>query len=280
MAPECSSGHDLMADVSDVENALVDEIVALLYPAGSTADSVIGVPCRVYRGWPSPAALNTDLSAGFVNVTVFPAPVADELPDPYFDTEYAVTMPSTLAAAVQGQTITFTGTAVNGQVVGILADGVPYIHQVQDRETPEGIAATLAVLIRPHRDVALFRAMLTFPGVRSLNVRVVANTSVLRAVRRQRKTLRVSCWCPGPLIRDVVGKSIDGGLSGRVFLNLVDTTKARLHYLSTEIYDQSQSALLYRRDIVYRCEYTTVQRQVAPVMLFGDLFDGNQEIFV
>ena len=61
-----------MADQSDVEAVLVALASAALYPQGIDADSVCGQPCRVYRGWPNPLALDADLAAGRVNVTVFP----------------------------------------------------------------------------------------------------------------------------------------------------------------------------------------------------------------
>ena len=59
-----------MADISDVEQAMASAATSILYPAGSSQSSIIGVLCRVYRGWPNPATLNTDLAAGMVNVTI------------------------------------------------------------------------------------------------------------------------------------------------------------------------------------------------------------------
>ena len=59
-----------MADISDVEQAVTDAVTAILYPTDSAHPSVIGALCRVYRGWPNSATLNTDLNAGAVNVTI------------------------------------------------------------------------------------------------------------------------------------------------------------------------------------------------------------------
>ena len=269
-----------MADLSDVENALVDAITTVLYPNGNGGPSIAGMLCRVYRGWPSPAALNADLSGGVVNVTVAPAPVAGELPVPYFDVEYTVSPASTLFAALSGQSVTMSGTPARGQMVGILADNIPYVYEVGEKDTPESIAASLGVTIRAQRDVSISYATLTIPGTRSLSARVVTNGFTTRALRRQRKEIRISCWCPEALTRDLIAKSIDIGLTGSTFLALADTTKVRVQYLSTETFDQSRGALLYRRDLSYHCEYTAIIRRIAPVMLFGDLFDGNEEIHV
>ena len=37
------------------------------------------------------------------------------------------------------------------------------------------------------------------------------------------------------------------------------------------VFDQSQDALLYRRDLLYRIEYPTTINELLPSMLFGDL---------
>ena len=50
-----------MADQSDVEQALAAVVAAVLYPGGTTAASLVGVACRVHRGWPDAASLDADL---------------------------------------------------------------------------------------------------------------------------------------------------------------------------------------------------------------------------
>ena len=52
--------------------ALVNVVSAALYPNGTSEASVPGPDCRIYRGWPNSAALDADLAAGKINVTVFP----------------------------------------------------------------------------------------------------------------------------------------------------------------------------------------------------------------
>ena len=60
-----------MADISDVENALVAAISAALYPNGAGGASAAGLPCRIYRGWPNGRALDDDLAGGVASVTIF-----------------------------------------------------------------------------------------------------------------------------------------------------------------------------------------------------------------
>ena len=269
-----------MADLSDVENAMVGEVINALYPSGTSQPSVVGVTCHVYRGWPSPAALNSDLAAGIVNVTVFPAMEADELPDSYFDRQYAAIPAITLLATVTGQSVTLSGMVADGQIIGLLVDGVPFSYVAQQDDTPDSIAANLMTLISEIRAVNLSGSTLTVPGVITLIARVVMNTTVLQGVRHQRREVHASCWCPSPGLRDSVCSIVDLALATSPFIDLSDGTQAHVRYVSTQVYDQSQSALLYRRDLNYKLEFTVASSTVAPVMLFGDCVRNRSDSFV
>src|SRR5258706_60516 len=65
-----------MADLSDVEQAIVNTITALVYPTGTGNPSAVlndagsPMPVRLYRGWPIAASLDADLAAGTVNISV------------------------------------------------------------------------------------------------------------------------------------------------------------------------------------------------------------------
>jgi hypothetical protein len=37
------------------------------------------------------------------------------------------------------------------------------------------------------------------------------------------------------------------------------------------VFDEAQTAQLYRRDLIYTAEYPTIARETLPAMLFGDL---------
>ena len=279
MASQCASDHNLMADLSDVEIALVDEIIKALYPNGSAVDSAVGGVCRVYRGWPSPVALNADLAAGVVNVTVIPSTKEEELLAPWMDVPSAEPPPVTLEAKVVGDSLTILGTPMDDQLVGVIVDGIPYVYRVQKTDTGDGIAANIAAMLRSDRAVALSHSTLTLPGVRSLKARVVVKGTASQIRRRQRRDFQVCCWCPSPLSRDGVGRIIDQCLMAHSFIGLSDGTKAHLLYVSTQIFDQSQSAMLYRRDIHYKCEYVSVTRGIAPVMLFGEIVGSEGHLF-
>jgi hypothetical protein len=269
-----------MADLSDVENALVVQVTDALYPQGVSQVSIVGTTCRIYRGWPLTASLNSDLAAGIVNVAIFTAPKRDEVPDPYFDRLYTAISPTSLTASVSGQCVTFAGLVAGNQVVGLLVDGVPFSYQVNANDTNESIAANLTVLISAARLATVSGSTVTIPGVRTMIGRAVTNGTVSKGLRRQRREIQVSFWCPSAALRDAVCPTVDIALTSSPFIALTDETMAHVRYVSTQVYDQSQNALLYRRDLCYLCEYTIISGTVAPVMLFGDLFRNGNTSFV
>ena len=133
-----------MADESDVETALVTLCSAALYPSGVNSPSVPGPDCRIYRGWPNSAALDADLTAGRINVTVFPVPRHARTTTRYTQIWSGTPAQPTLTASVSGTSVTFGGTADLGQVAGLLADGQSYAYRTQTGDNPALVAANLA----------------------------------------------------------------------------------------------------------------------------------------
>ena len=269
-----------MADLSDVENAIVAEVTGALYPQGLSDVSIVGTTCRVYRGWPVTAALNSDLAAGIVNVAIFPANKPDDVPEPYFDRLYTTTSASSIVASVTGQSVAFSGVVVASQVIGLLVDGVPYTYSTITGDTSESIASNLAALVGANRIAAVSGSKVTVPDAIYLTARVVTNAIMSEGLRRQRREIQVSCWCPSAALRDTVCATVDFAMASSPFIDLVDQTKAHVRYVSTEVYDLSQNALLYRRDLCYQCEYTMISSTPASVMLFGDLIENGGSTFV
>ncbi|MBV9251100.1 MAG: hypothetical protein JO227_17850, partial [Acetobacteraceae bacterium] len=202
-----------MADQSDVESVLVGLVAAALYPNGPTEPSVPGPDCRIYRGWPQSAALDADLSAGKINVTVFPSGDPGRVTSRYSQ-EWFITQTSTpgLTITVDGNTVTLGGTADPGQLAGILVNDQTYVYRTQEGDSAELVAANLATLARADQIVLLSGATLTIPGAAKVVGRVVADVPVLQEVRRQEQTLRITCWCPTPATRDSAASVIDQSL--------------------------------------------------------------------
>jgi hypothetical protein len=104
---------------------------------------------------------------------------------------------------------------------------------------------------------------------------VVADTPVQRELRRQEQDFRISCWCPTPASRDAAAAAIDQSLSGMRFIVLSDNSQGRMIYCGTAVFDQSQNASMYRRDLMYSVEYATTVSASQPAMLFGNLMLNN-----
>jgi hypothetical protein len=260
-----------MADQADVETALVGLAAAALYPNGPNAPSMPGPDCRIYRGWPHGAALDADLRAGKVNVTVYPASGAGRVSTRYTQEWVGTAVTPTLTAQATGVSATFGGTATLGQIAGLGIDGVAYAYRVQAADSPALVAANLAVLVRADRMALVSGSTVTVPGAGEIVVRVVADAPAQQEVRRQTQAFRVTCWCPTPQTRDAASEAIDLAMAQLTFLDLADGTQGRVIYAGTTVFDQSQDALLYRRDLLYDVEYATVLAATQPTMLFGNL---------
>jgi hypothetical protein len=264
-----------MADQSDVATALAAAIVARLYPNGATLASIIAGPagpvmCRIYRGWPTSSALNDDLGAGIANISVFPDG------QPRDTTRYPATWrvpviaQPTMAVAVSGMTVSFSGAAAAGQMAGIAVDNARFVYLVQSGDTTALVAAALgAQIIASGQIIQISGATVTIPSAAKLFARVEQQQTAIRESRRQSQVFRVSCWCPGPSIRDQIAAAIDGAMADMAFLDLVDGTSARITAAGGSTIDQGENAALYRRDLLYAADYATTVTAALPAMLFG-----------
>lgn len=260
-----------MPDLSDVETVIARILTTVLYPHGLSEDPVIGAVCRVYRGWPSSATLNTDLANGTVNVTVVPDSDVGNT-STRFALEWAVPGdPPTLIADSTDTNVILSGAGGAGQTIGLLIDTATYIYRVQDGDTPAIVAAVLAAMIRSTRPAHLQGASISVPGAYRLVARVARDGRGFKEVRRQQRDLRVIAWCPSPELRDRIATLIDHAFAAREFLEFPDEVTARVTYRGTSVYDQAQNSQLFRRDLIYTVEYPTVLEDQVPAMLFGDL---------
>ena len=258
-----------MADLSDVEQSVLEQVSLALYPNGVDQASAPGTVIKIFRGWPAPASLNSDLSAGRANVTVFPDT------DPGRDTtrfDRSWNVGSRLAAAtitVSGLQATFGGTMDEGQLLGLLVDGVAYPYRTAKNDTPALVASIFATKIAKDRPAQYSDSTIAIPDAYQIVGRVVTDISIQREVRRQERNIRIAFWCPTPAVRDDLAPLVDGRLATLPFISLSDGTVARIRYVGSQIYDNAQNAQLYRRDLIYTSEYATIVSETEPAMLFG-----------
>ena len=264
-------GNELMADLSDVEDALVHQVAAALYPHGFDEPSAVGNECRIYRGWPHAGALTTDLAAGRINVAVFPSAESGRITTRYASVFQSDIPAITLQSVSEGNNFTLSGIAQAGVLVGVQINRSTYSYRIEASDTIDLVAAHIAALISVDFLALVSGSRVEIPAAYMLRVRIAAEASMKRECRRQEHDIHISCWCPNPMVRDFLSTKIDLALSKIHFLALVDGSQARLVSKGAKVFDQSQSAMLFRRDIILCAEYATIEVDIGPPMLFGDL---------
>lgn len=276
-----------MADVSDVENQMVSLIAGFLGLGGSylqgavAASSVVGMQCRVYRGWPLSKTLSDDLAAKVANVTVFPVPGAGRRTTRYVPQWNVQEQPTpTLTVQVQGASLTFGGTASTNIIIGVRfgsgSSPATYTYRPAQSDTPLTVAAALGAMI-PQSTVA--GSVLTLPTAADVETVIAADQTAWKETRRQEQHIWVIGWCPDAISRDKVMGVVDAGFANMVDaagnltdqFPLPDGSSARLLYMSNHTDDQAQRAGNWRRDLQYIACYPTTLIETFPTMIFGQI---------
>jgi hypothetical protein len=268
-----------MPSQADAEIALALLAATALYPTGLAGPSAVTATVRIFRGWPNAAALDADLAAGRVNVTIFPVPGATRVTTRFPANPIANPTTPTLTVSVTDNTATFSGNALAGQLAGLLVDGKPYVYRTANGDTPALVAAILAAAINAERPALCSGSSVFTPGTIP-TARTAADATATTELRRQIQTFRITAWCPAPDLRDITCAALDPVFAATPFLTLSDGTAARLTFNSTTTFDQSQDASLYRRDLLYAVEFPTTLVATQPSMLFGTVGIGADIITV
>ncbi len=268
-----------MADMSDVEAALVGAVSGVLYPNGTSAQSLVGNGARIYRGWPMTAALDADLAMGIVNVSVAAVPDAARNTTRWGVYSWTSTAMPGISVAVSGNAATFSGTPNEGDLAGLLVDDATYVYQAAVGDSAALVAAALADLVRQNRICWLQDVTVTIPGAASLVARTLALQPTTTEWSRQEQGFRIAVWSPTPAIRDAACSALGSALAQIAFLTLADGTGGRLRFRNTASFDDGQDAGVYRRDLVYDVEYATTVISMLAAMLFGDLVSNGVTFF-
>lgn len=254
-----------MADLVDVEQALVKVAADSLYPNGNPvegqafAPSVTTDSVRIFAGWPNPAALDKDLNAGVVNISVFPMPRGEKnttrFPKEWQESDPPVT---TITAALDGQTITLGGEPGGVQYVTVIIGqrGI-YSYPVSSNDTLETAAVNLAALISADYPATAIGAQITVQTSATIVARVGSTGTSWMELRRQEKSFMISIWAATPAARLRVSRVVDTAFARLERLTLADKSSARLIYQGTVESDDAQRVRLYRRDIMFSVEYPT-----------------------
>ena len=277
-----------MADLSDVENALVSIIAQVFYPAGTGQPSALGAAVRIYRGWPSKPELEADLRAGAVNVSVY-AQNRERVVTRFQNACRLLTGPPTptVTFSVSGQTVTIGGTVSVPQNAAVIVNGAAgYSYALQQTDTPTTIATALAALVvADHPEATSAGPVLTVPGAVSLVGRAGTFGTSLRELKRQRRDIQIALWANNPTLRDQVAILLDPALAAMEFIPLADGTAGRLVYVSSPHDDTVQKEILYRRNLIYSVEYGTTQTRsdaqiIVPVVDVSGGFRRSTETLI
>ncbi len=273
-----------MADLSDVEQALVALIGSIVYPGGYAVTpsgpppGILGSTLvDIYSGWPVTSDLDADIKAGRCNVSVFSMPQGSRNTSRYSrDWQPFPTPGCTLTATASGNAVTFGGIASAEQLAAFSAGRIGWVYAVQAGDTLSTIAAALAALVTSDgRLIATASgATVTVTDPTGLALPASCTTAALgsawRETRRQEQRLMVTAWCPTPLLRDQLAAAIDNALSGIDWLAVgSDPTLTRIRYFSTSESDAGTDASAYRRDLHFLLEYPTIQTQTSAPLIYA-----------
>jgi hypothetical protein len=261
-----------MADLSDVEAALVNTITGIMYPSGTASPSALPGEqvAELFRGWPNSTSLSTNLTAGIVSVNVYALPNHSRLttryPTAWHPAEGGQTALSLSVTKNSATTATFSGTCSAGQLAGVMLDNIASVYQVKNSDTPTTVAAALAALVP---GASASGAILTVPLSQSFSARTGGQVIMQRELRRQAQGFQVTFWCPTQPSRDAAASLVDAGLAGMDFIRLPDAAWGRLLYVGSSVDDVPSKEGLWKRNLIYTVEYGTTQNNIVQTMLFG-----------
>jgi len=253
-----------VADISDVEMALIAVLAGALYPAGTGAPSTIGAIVRLYRGWPVPGALENDLRQGIMHITVLSIPGGRGAIAPIMGWHTLSQPESSLTTAVSGQTLTLGGVAGAGQVIAVTVNGIVQAYAVQAQDNLTTLASALATMISAITPATSEGAVITVPAAATLSAMTGAQGALYRELARQSRSISVNIWSPTAALRDAAGAAVHLAVCDALRLYLPDQSVAMIGADTDGWADDSAIKQgLYRRTIKYGVEYPIIQRMIA-----------------
>ena len=247
-----------MADLTDVQSAIVAKIAQALYPNGTAQASAVGAACKVFPGWPVAASLDADMSGGAVNVSVFALAMSRAVPQMPAQWQTVSITATDLAAAVSGLTITLSGIVTTPQAVTVVQGSQAWSYQVQSTDTLTSICTGLAALIPSATSTG---ATLTLAAGDTPVVRFAEPASVIQEVGRQQQVFQVSVWAPTPALRAQVASLIDPQIRLGYRLTMPDTTAAEVKFQGSADDDMLDKRNTFVRHLRYEAEYATTITQ-------------------
>ena len=279
-----------MADISDVEQTIVNTVLGLVYPTGIANPSLVlndagqAMPVRIYRGWPLSAALDADLAAGIMNISVFTGGKGEKNTTRFHPDYQTVSIETpTVTASVNAlNQIVIAGAGAVGiyqYVTVLIGSRVVVSYSVQATDTTATIATAVAALISSaYGPAAAVGGVITVTfGSPYMIAKVGVTASQAAEWRRQIAMTQITFWAPTPISRDNAAKLLEPQFAKMTFLTMPDQFQARFRYEHTLQSDASEKIGLYRRDLTYHVEYATTDLDTAwQVTSVNDNIEGSQ----
>lgn len=254
-----------MASVDDVLHFLAKRVTDTVYPGGTALPGIVNVPVKVSPGWPVPAVLQQDISAGGVHVSVWPLPterkVNTSLGRPYHVVSKGK---PTLQITVTGNTLAVSGVASALTNVRLCIDGEGFNFHFRAGTTAE--KAARSIVQRLPRALTVLR-LIIIPLASQIQVQVTTAGTAVRELHRQVREFQITVWASTPYLRNRLGAAIDSALSDQCHINLGDGAPAQMLCVRQFDSDTAENWHIYRRDLIVSVNYATTQVISAPEII-------------
>jgi hypothetical protein len=272
-----------MADLSDCTAAISSIVSGAVYPNGLNQPSVVGIDVRIFEGWPIPAQLDADMTAGKANISIFPMQGAQSSVFQILDETYVIKPAAHgMFVSVIDTSVTLTGVPGATEYCTLVIDG----QNTFSRTGPTAgaiVSALLADLGTLYPGSSLSGSVLTIAGPHTVTARIGAQGTLGIATHRQKQAIMVSAWAPTPQIRTTLSAASDIALKNNIRVPLPDTSQMKICYNRTNVVDTWESTTVYRRDLIFDVEYATVYQfpgyEVTGVPISIDTPVGTVESF-
>lgn len=281
-----------MATLDDLSASIITVLSGILFPGTNYMPGAIGnivapwqghqgaasltLPAKLYRGSPTVAWENAEITAGRTGLSVSNVPGMNRN-----STRFAVhyskvsSQVPTLAVAWDATSVTFGGICAAGQVVGITANKVCYAYRTATTDSPASVAAALAAQI-PGATAA--GAVLTGSAITS--VKVVCDQIGLLHTGQQKQMIQIAAMVPnvsgvgGGLARAAVVRAVSGLKSmqrdnGTItkFIGMPDGSSAEVLFVKENADDTPRNQNVWRQWFYFLCEYDETIPVFQPVMI-------------
>jgi hypothetical protein len=267
-----------VADISDVETALLTMAGAAVYPNGYASPSITGNAISIFRGWPNPTDLDAAVKAGTGMVSVFTKPAGSSSGVfQILNEDYLVVPPvhGMTISSISNGAVTVMGAPTSGEYLTIIVEGRNAYSRFGS-DLPTILSAIAADASAAYPGISVFAlggtslpmwssssgGGIQFPTDR-LQAHIGSPAVKGRVTHRQKVSVVVTAWEPDPNNRDLIAKTVDAAIKAVNRLTFPDTSQGLLRGEGFIQVDAEQPAGVYRRDLLYSCEYATLQTYTA-----------------